>query len=342
VRHELQAAYGDAGHGFVLPVPPWRSYRHQDIDLESGGEWTTLKIAQPPQVLDHYGLAGVAVETAEAGAFGLVTTGSEGKVSSFDLYYLEQPGGGTFDVLIDDQRVERIRTVGDARRPAYATFHVEDGPHSLKVQVVGDGLVRLFGVALERDVPGVLVDTLGINGSRVRNQLFWEDRTYREHLLRRRPDLVVLAYGTNESGDIQPIAEYESELRQVLTRIRETVPEASCLLIGPSDRPVRVDRRNYEDRPRTAEIIETQWRVALEQGCAFFDMVAFQGGPLSMVAWNDMSPPYAAPDHVHFTRRGYVRFGEVLLGALLEGFEAPNAAPDLAPAPEAAEVHATR
>jgi lysophospholipase L1-like esterase len=179
--------------------------------------------------------------------------------------------------------------------------------------------VWLFGVAVERDEPGVIVDTLGINGSRARYQLLWDDQIYREHLRRRDPDLVVLAYGTNESGDDSPIEDYERDLRAVVERIRETVPKASCLLIGPSDRPMQVEERVFEDRARTADLIAVQHRVALEYGCGFFDLVAFQGGALSMVQWAASDPPYASQDHIHYTRLGYQRLGEVLLSALLEG-----------------------
>jgi len=179
--------------------------------------------------------------------------------------------------------------------------------------------VWLFGLAVERDRPGVVVDTLGINGSRARYQLLWDDAIYREHLRRRKPDLVVLAYGTNESGDDSPIEDYERDLRAVVERVRETVPEASCLLIGPSDRPMQVEERVFEDRARTLRLIEVQHRVALELGCGFFDLVAFQGGALSMVQWAASDPAYASQDHIHFSRLGYERLGEVLLKALLEG-----------------------
>jgi len=181
-------------------------------------------------------------------------------------------------------------------------------------------------MALERERPGVIVDTLGINGARARYHLMWEDQLYREHLRRRNPDLVVLAYGTNESGDDQSIALYEAQLRQVVSRVRETVPNASCLLIGPSDRPTRLEDGTYEDRPRTAQLIEAQHRVAVEMGCGFFDLVAFMGGPLSMVTWATTEPAYGSSDHVHFTRTGYERLGNVLLDALLEGFDPPGAA----------------
>ena len=75
------------------------------------------------------------------------------------------------------------------------------------------------------------------------------------------------------------------------------------------------------DRPRTHEIIEVQRRVSRDFGCAFFDLVAFGGGPLSMVRWSETEPRYAQRDLVHFTGRAYRRLGEVLTMRLMDGYE---------------------
>jgi lysophospholipase L1-like esterase len=232
--------------------------------------------------------------------------------------------GGDFDVLIDGRKARRVSTRASAPTPAYATFRVPDGPHRFEIRTLNKRPVWLFGLAVERDRPGVVVDTLGINGSRARYQLLWDDSIFREHLQRRKPDLVVLAYGTNESGDESPLEDYERDLRAVVARIRDAAPDASCLLIGPSDRPMQVEERVFEDRTRTARLIKVQHRVALEHGCGFFDLVAFQGGALSMLQWAANEPAYASQDHVHYTRVGYQRLGEVLLSALLEGMSAPG------------------
>ena len=329
IRREFQDRFGDAGHGMVLPVHPWKSYRHKGVTIESNrAKWSSTKTKATTSDIDHFGVHGVFVETDQAGAYGIARTTKTGtlgrKASLFDLYYLKQPGGGDFDIKIDGQRLQRVKTASVARAPGYATFRVPDGAHQFELRTLGNGKVRIFGVAVEREKPGVIVDTLGINGARARYHLMWDDAMYREHLKRRAPDLVVLAYGTNESGDDLPIAEYEAQMNAVVTRVKATAPQASCLLIGPSDRPVRVDDNQWEDRPRTAQLIAVQHRVAVQQGCGFFDMVAFQGGALSMVKWSANEPPFGAPDHIHYTRRGYARMGEVLIKALLEGFVEPN------------------
>ncbi len=318
IRDELQARYGDAGHGFVVPVHPWRTYRHQDVGIESDGRrWKTHRIRVGDAEVERVGIAGLAMESSRPDSFGSVTI--EKDASLFELYYLSQPRGGDLEVRIDGRRARRISTQSSKPSTSYAKFKVPDGPHHFEIRTLSKRPVWLFGLAVERDRPGVIVDTLGINGSRARYQLLWDDTIYREHLQRRKPDLVVLAYGTNESGDDSPIEEYERDLRAVVERVRETVPEASCLLIGPSDRPLQVEERVFENRSRTLQIIEVQHRVAIESGCGFFDLVAFQGGALSMVQWAANDPAYASQDHIHYSRLGYKRLGEVLLAALLEG-----------------------
>lgn len=329
IRRELQSRYGDAGHGFVVPVHPWRTYRHRDINIDSDGKrWKTHRIRVGDSEVERVGLAGVAMESRLVGSFGAVSTTEDNehgrKADFFELYYLAHPRGGDFDVLIDGRRARRISSRAAKPSTAYAAFRVPDAGHRFEIRTLSRRPVWLFGVAVERDRPGVIVDTLGINGSRARYQLLWDEDIHREHLRRRRPDLVVLAYGTNESGDESPIEDYERDLRSVLERTRDAVPDASCLLVGPSDRPMQVEERVFEDRTRTARIIEVQHRVALEHGCGFFDLVAFQGGSLSMVQWAANDPAYASQDHIHYTRRGYQRLGEVLLSALLEGMPASD------------------
>jgi lysophospholipase L1-like esterase len=321
VRRSLQARFGDAGHGFILPVEPWRSYHHQDITVDSTLRlWQTLRYHAGQAAPMRFGLAGVAVESSEMRAWGRVETG-ERTCSRFELYYEQQPMGGSFDVLIDGRVARQVSTNAPSAVAAYEVFSVADAQHTFEIRPRGDGLVRIYGVSVEREAPGVVVDTLGINGARAASQLYWDEALWQEHLRRRVPDLVVLAYGTNESGDDeQPIETYEANLRQVIERVQRTVPMASCMLVGPSDRPVIHRDRTGTLRTRTLDVIAAQRRVARDYGCGFFDLVAWGGGPMHMMEWAAAEPAWAARDHVHFTPRAYRRMGEVITNALLQTY----------------------
>lgn len=319
-RRLLQQRFGDAGHGFVLPAAPWRHYRHDGVTVESPRRgWEARRYYRGQSTPERFGLAGVAVET-DAAAWGRVTS-SRQNASRYELFYESQPGGGSFDVIIDGQLVTRVPTNAPMPIGAYQTFTTSDGPHTFEVRPHGNGRVKLYGVAVERETPGVILDTLGINGARAASQLQWEETLYQEHLRRRMPDLIVLAYGTNESGDDeQPIQAYEAQLRQVVERAQRTVPTASCLLVGPSDRPIVARDGTATPRPRTFEVIAVQRRVARDYGCGFFDLVGFGGGPLHMMQWSAASPAWGASDHIHYTRRAYDRLGQVIANALVSGY----------------------
>ncbi|UCH29540.1 MAG: hypothetical protein JSV06_00540, partial [Myxococcales bacterium] len=109
IRRELQNRYGDAGHGFVVPVHPWRTYRHRDINIESDGKrWETHRIRVGDSEVELVGLAGVAMTSKLPGSFGAVSTTEENEhgrtADFFELYYLKHPRGGDMDVLIDGRR----------------------------------------------------------------------------------------------------------------------------------------------------------------------------------------------------------------------------------------------
>lgn len=332
IRDSLQAQFGDAGAGFVMPAKPWPHYRHTLVEHVESTGWHAPRVRARHPVEGRFGLAGVALEAGDRAALAKLQTRSagvaSGNASQFELMYLKQPDGGRVQVMLDGQALAMLSTAGTATQPAYFPFVATDGPHAIEIATFADGPVTIFGLTMERDEPGVVLDMVGIPGARARYHLFWDDALYREHVTHRSPDLIVLAYGTNEAGDKDvPIDDYERELRDVVGRLRTVAPGASCLLVGPSDRPERRPDRTYMARDRVPEIVEAQRRTALALGCGFFDLVAFMGGPLSMVRWAAAVPPFGAPDHVHYTRRGYEALGDALFNALTAGYGADVANP---------------
>lgn len=324
VRRALQERFGDAGPGFVLPVRPFAGYDTSTARISWHGAWRTLRGDRMAEG-DVYGFAGFAIESLMAGATGVLDTRGarwgERPVSDIDVAFLHQPNGGRFEVRIDDRAAAVVDTHGETA-PGHAHFRVRDAAHRIELRVIDDAPVRIFGVAMERDRSGVVIDTVGIPGSRARSHLRWDDATYRSELHQRRPDLVVLAYGTNESEDVNvSLRRYEIDLSRVVHRIQRTAPQASCLLIGPSDRPTPGPDGTWSPRALTADVIAVQRRVAAASGCGFFDLRAFMGGEMSMLDFVAHDPPFAQPDHIHFTPEGHARLAEVMTAALLDGVE---------------------
>jgi lysophospholipase L1-like esterase len=322
VRGYLQERFGDAGHGFVHVAPPWRGYAHIDVSVAGFDRWRTDHAQRSSRDDGYYGLMGASVASSHPKAYGLVTPAENVVASRYELYFLAQPRGGSFEVFVDGRSHGEVSTAASRIGPGYHALEVAEGAHRIEVRPRGDGEVRFFGMTMERATSGVVVDTLGIRGTRASNALAWDETIWADNLRRRAPDLVVLSFGTNEATDAdQPIAEYETRLRAVLERFARAAPEASCLLVGPGDFPDFAANGAVLPRPRVSAIIEVQSRVAADAGCGFWDLRAFMGGELSMVQWVAADPPMAAADYVHLTRRGYTRMGMALVDAMMSSFD---------------------
>lgn len=327
VRTYLQTRFGDGGPGFIPLVPLSRWYRHSEVKVEASKGWRKEHAQRRDGRLDgHYGLLGASFAATKAKRWCTVSpkkrsTSCEG-VSEIELLYLRQPDGGSFRAQIDDGPKVEINTAADEVSPGYHAFSVEPGAHTIRVETSDDTEVRVFGVILERPDPGVVVDVLGIDGTRGSNHLTWNEALWADNIQRRAPDLYTLSYGTNESVDEDlSVTLYAEDFREHLRRFSRVLPEASCVVIAPVDFPLR-EGDALSVRPLLKGIIAAQRQISAEEGCGFWDGVAFMGGELSMATWVNSEPPLARGDHLHFTLRGATRKGMALSDALLHAFDA--------------------
>jgi lysophospholipase L1-like esterase len=322
VRRALQSRFGDGGRGFVAIGRPWRQWLQDGVRVGMSSEWGAekAKLERGKLVGDGmYGLLGIGLNTRKRGA--RAWTDVTVRTSRAELAYLEQPGGGALDVFIDGVRVVRVSTRNERPASAFRSFSVSEGSaHQLEVRAVGDGDVRVFGVSLDREQHGVVVDALGINGARVSTALAWNEQHWAEQLAHRAPALVVLAYGTNESTDIDmPQYVYERQLVDLLGRVARAVPAASCLILGPPDRAISTSE-GWRTAPKILEIIAAQRRVAEAAGCAFYDQLAAMGGEGSIAQWAAEDSPRAQKDRCHLTREGYAQLGAALASDLMRAY----------------------
>ncbi len=338
MRRVFQVRFGDGGHGYFMPARPWRTYRHQDIKFENSKSkryrwhWDFVRHSEKPWCHEDglLGLAGMSVRAEKRQQYGRFRTSNRGhgsRASLLEIFYMTQPRGGDLYLKIDGARKrKRIRTKGKLGLRVF-THEMAEGPHQFELRPRGNGEVRLYGAVMERDAPGVVIDTLGINGARAASMLEWNFGLWKTLVRRRDPALVVLAYGTNESGDVdEPIRIYRRNLRRVLKRVRKAAPKASCVLFGPTDRPIvhKTSRKDplpsFTRRPRTELIVKAQREIAAQEGCGFWDAVAATGGPFSIVSWAHATPRLAYKDYVHLTSRGYRVLADRFVEALLAGY----------------------
>ena len=193
----------------------------------------------------------------------------------------------------------------------------------MTIRTAGNGEVRLFGVALETNRRGVQYDSLGVNGAFIGLLAHYiDEQHWAEQLRHRRPDLVIIGYGANESQfERLPMDQYERDTKEVIRRIRQALPDASIMFVGPMDRGMRGPGGGIITRPMIPRLIAYQRRIAGETGCAFFDTYSAMGGEGTVARWHESKPKLMGGDLTHPTAQGAEIVGALIFDAIVKAYE---------------------
>lgn len=300
LRERYQARYGDGGPGFVHAGRPFKGYRRYDAHGNATPSWTTQgTVTKRFDGID--GLSGLSISSSAPAA----TVSLQASGAALALHYLQQPGGGEVDLLIDGQIVSPVKTDGALSHGFYRVAPPVPGDHLYELRKA-DGLpVRLYGWAVDNPI-GVTVETLGINGAQISMVNEWNEEVWSAAVRQRDPALVILAYGTNEAVNPKFSPEqYRQDLTAAIQKVRRAAPMASILLLGPPDasragRPLRY----------LADVIEVQRQVAKQESVAYWNLRKWMGGTGSTNLW--VRAGLGQQDHVHLTVEGYRLVGKML------------------------------
>lgn len=316
LRRRLQRRYGDAGHGFVLAGKPWRWYRQQGVKVTTGDGWEPLRLVGGRSWGGQLGLGCAAFQSSGAPTWVRFTLEPGAAAPRLELSYMQIPGGGVVRLRAGGQVGPWVRTTG---RTA-ARFHrqtLASAPRSVTIDV--RGRVRLLGLTLERDGPGITWENLPLVSARFHHLALLAADHWAEQLRHHRADLVVFQFGANDTisygGDLD---HYGRRVQLTLTRLRRALPAAGCLVIGPLDRLQRGANGQLQSPPVIGRVKARQRHVALASGCAFWDGQRAMGGAGSMSSW--VSLGLAQKDLVHLTPAGSEALAALLDRALEQAF----------------------
>ena len=310
LRDRFQEEYGNAGIGFVPPntIPGQRtanmqyqsdkkawtllsSRKDSDPDFPLGGfisepqsKWAKLQLSENPATQQRYQLQ--ALYKAPTAAQISVQSSSSRTLSLSQTH-----GAWQFS------------------NPTPVTFPVN-------ITLNKSQPVKLGGWLISNQKPGVMLSTLGINGATINMMDKWGSQ-WTETLGQLHPDMVILAYGTNEAfNDTFDLGAYRQQLTDKIRQIRQQAPNSAILLIGPSDsikNKEAPDCRSQQPQWLT-DIVKIQKEVAQQEKTLFWDWRNYMGGECSIKAWAIYD--LARPDGVHLTREGYESSANTLYGQL--------------------------
>ncbi|MCA9654422.1 MAG: hypothetical protein KC501_31175 [Myxococcales bacterium] len=323
MRTKFQTRFGDGGAGLVLLARYMPNYLHQWVKLQADG-WEHCYIAYLCKGDGHYGLGGTTFWSGGGAHTTIQTRDHElgGSVSKYEVWYVADKGGGRLRVRVDGGEPEVISTRAEQLEDRYHPIDVEPGPHKIKLEAVGGGRVRGYGVVLETDGPGITWEQFSMLGAFTRRMLGWDPDHIAGQIEHRNPDLIVFTYGGNDTRRVAngklTAEQYIGEYVEAIGRVRAGKPGVPCLITAMTDRAKSLEFKITAEH--TQLIATAQKEVADQAGCAFFDSYHAMGGAGSLMEWRAMDPPLASGDLKHLNHRGRVRLGGWIYDAIITAY----------------------
>lgn len=313
VRRRLELRYGSGGRGFLFVDRPTPGAGRKVRTGEATEGWQVVKLTDS-QRSGPLGFSGVRFLSRD-GRATRYRLGRAARVA--ELHFMTSPRGGTVYLDADHRTLSRILTRFTDSELAFTRVELPREARTLELRA-GEGDVNLYGVALESGEPGIVYDTVGLPGARFEVYLRAPARVFRSQLARRNPSLVVLMLGGNDAYEIGRGRQGPDEVRdaahKLVERIQKAAPSASCLLISPMDAGVRTVSGRIEPRPHSETVGRIVREVALEKGCAYWDVFQAMGGAGSATRWLERG--LFNQDLVHPLGRGADLLGHLLDFAL--------------------------
>lgn len=351
LRTLFQERFGDAGRGALPPGMPFKYYYPDQVSVRQSGDWKVHNSFETPNGL--YGLSGFRLSSKGKAEMALVCE-EEATFDRFGVDYIGRPGGGTMTIRAASGLSVRVSTSDEKSGPRRVAVHTPKAARRLQLSLAGDGPVELISWGVERERPGVIIESHGIIGATAAVTRTWDQGIVAWELAHRKPSLIVLEYGGNEGfNDYLDLEEYRQMLWNQCAFFKKAAPGAGLLLLGPSDCarwPEYCDKKGYRQQrgqcrsltgqeealysvlqkkqdpglcrwhppPRLDKVRRIQREVAREGGFGFWDWQKLMKRDCGIQEWVDRDPPLAAGDHVHLTNRGYTISANALFRDLMD------------------------
>jgi len=137
------------------------------------------------------------------------------------------------------------------------------------------------------------------------------------------PSMIILEFGGNTVPYIDSQEEcvnYGKWFASQIKMIKGMNPNATIILIGPSDMAIKV-KTEYYTHPYLPHVRDVLKKAAQESHCMFWDMYEAMGGLNSISKWIEAEPPLAAKDYTHFTPKGAREIAKMFYEQLMEKYD---------------------
>jgi lysophospholipase L1-like esterase len=170
---------------------------------------------------------------------GILNFWLKSNVDEIEVYYLKQPGGGTFSCYGQDAL---LATVDTNSAVLSAGIHVVQWsptvlPKFFRIRVSDPNLngVAIGGVNLKTHTDGIRIHKIGNGGLTAHQAVAVDEDIWVDSLRALGPEIFCILMGTNDyARNVSPVV-FKADIAELVTRVRLATPDVAIMLMSPGD-----------------------------------------------------------------------------------------------------------
>lgn len=320
MRSLLQQRYGE-GNGLLLPLgQPHPGIRSGVVTVQASPGWTSRTVMNTPAD-GRFLLSGSIAESSRPDQTLLWQTRRRPLAfETIELVFQTGPQAGEVALALDGEPVGQ-----------FDLSHQNEGMTSiaLRPKAGGDGTFRsllltsrtakpvvLLQVLVRPLASGISVISTGYPGATFSVLDRMDTPAFDLALQKLNPDLLVLAFGTNEGFDDHLVLpRYQQMLARQVSRFKKLLPQTQLVLISPpvGGRATPQQDCGWMEPPKLAMVRQAQDQLALSQSLPIWHWSQIMPQNCAGHQWTLDQPRLMADDHIHLTGEGYRRSAEAFV-----------------------------
>ena len=320
VRTNLQKEFGNGGRGLVVPYHVAKTNEPDNYKSSSAFSWRSKRCVFPNQPLP-IGIGGVTISTTDSCADFTIKTLNDSTLNygfnKVTLFY--QKDSASYDFTLSDSLGVHIGALSADSAEAYPFTSSCTFPdltnrmtvHLAKTQESQSG-ATIYGLLLENGNPGIVYNTVGVNGAEYQHYSVASDFCKQTKALH--PDLIIISLGTNEAFALNFNTDsFYADIQLLFNQLKFENPNTEFLFTTPA-----CSYRRKKPNPRLPVAGKTIVRFTTDNHLAYWDLQAATGGGNSAANWRKYN--MLRPDGVHYSRTGYELQANLFCNAFLNAY----------------------
>ena len=310
LRTTLQKEFGGTGPGFIPVYQPISAMNVQQTTTDSVSMYYAGGMIGGRAQHNRYGAMAQVAQLNVTDTLGISIKSYKGHdISQLTIF------AGNIDSVFSFTAGGKELKFAPTQKMTKQKIDYKNSVSSINAQMYGSA--EVYGLYLSGN-NGVNVSNIPLRGSDGTFFSRIESDAFKNMLSAVNTRLIIMEFGGNALpvlNDTTTADRWCKSFRKQVEHVRRLVPNALVLVIGPADMSVKTEGELHT-HAMLPYLTQKMREEVTAGGGAFWDMYAVMGGEQSMIAWVNHSPAWAAPDYIHFTRKGANRISEVLCEAL--------------------------